>query len=149
MKARDLMTSEPFAALPTDTVAHAASMMRSLGVGCIPIVDAQRSRTLVGLITDRDIAVRCVAEGHDAGCPVEAHMTKAPMQTVAPEDDHRAVIARMEAAKVRRVPVVEKGRLVGIIAQADIATKLGSSDALLVEEVLERISQPEGDALVT
>lgn len=146
MKARDLMTSEPFVALPNDTVAHVASMMRSLGVGCIPIVDAQGSRTLLGLITDRDIVVRCVAEGHDAGCPVEPHMTKSPLATVSPDADHRAVIATMERAQVRRVPVIDAhGHLVGIIAQADIARTLGPADARLVEEVLERISAPTAD----
>jgi CBS domain-containing protein len=143
MKARDLMTSDPFAVVPTDTVGRAAQLMRDLRVGCIPIVKDQMRRTLIGLITDRDIAVRCVASGKGGDALVRDYMTAAPLQTVSPEADHSAVIEKMERAQVRRIPVVsEDGILLGIIAQADVAMKLGPRQPELVEEVMEAISRP-------
>jgi CBS domain-containing protein len=95
------------------------------------------------MITDRDIAVRCVAEGHVSGCRVSDHMTGAPLQAVRPESDQRDVIDRMEKAQVRRIPVVdENNRLLGIIAQADLAMKVGPQRPELVEEVLQAVSRP-------
>ena len=142
MKARDLMTSDPFTVSPTDTVIRAAELMKNIGIGCLPVVDAE-SRVVVGIITDRDLTVRCLVRGHSAYCRVENYMTTAPLITVAPNDDETAVLERMERAQVRRVPVVSAdGKLVGIIAQADIARKLGPAEPQTVDEMLERISAP-------
>lgn len=144
MHARDLMTSNPTVVTPTDRIVRAAEFMRDLHVGCIPVVDDPTIPVLLGILTDRDIAVRCVAAGHGTNCKVSEHMTCAPLATVTPEADAGEVIEKMERHQVRRIPVVDNsGTLVGIIAQADLATKLGPTDPLHVEEVLQRVSAPD------
>lgn len=141
MKARDLMSTQLYVATRDDPVAVAAALMRDKEVGIIPVVDDRSSMRLVGVITDRDLAVRCVARRHPAECRISDHMTWSDLVTAHPDDDPADVMERMEHAKIRRVPVVEGKRLVGIIAQADIATKLGPSDPVGVEQLVERISR--------
>lgn len=144
MKARDLMTSDPFTITLTDTVARAAEVMRDLQIGCVPIVaEDTAAPALMGLITDRDIAIRCVSKRQAPSGPVRDYMTATPLQTVGPDADVTEVVRKMEEAQVRRIPVVNAdGVLLGIIAQADLATKLGPWDPRLVEQVLQRISTP-------
>ena len=143
MNARDIMTPDPTVVLPSDSIAMAAQTMRSRSVGMLPVVDAAATMRLVGVITDRDITTRCVAELHGPTCLVAAHMTTVRLQTVFPEDTIDAVARKMEFARVRRVPVVEPGnRLIGVIAQADLARKTKPRDWKLVEEVLAAISAP-------
>jgi CBS domain-containing protein len=143
MKARDVMTPNPTAVTPADTIAHAAALMRDLDVGIMPVVDDLATGRLEGVITDRDIAVRCVAAGHGVGCRISDHMTSSHLHVVRDDASVAEAIKKMETDQVRRIPVVaDGGRLVGIIAQADIAMKLGPHDASLVEELVERISEP-------
>jgi CBS domain-containing protein len=147
MKARDIMTPNPSVVTPDDLISRAAEIMRDHDVGLVPVVDDRSRMTLEGVITDRDIAIRCVAQHHDTRCRVRDHMTADHIDTVSPDVDVRDVVNKMEADRVRRIPVVdERNRLQGIIAQADIARKVGPSDPALVEEVLERISQPSAAA---
>lgn len=141
MRASEIMTPNPRTASPTDTVRHAAQVMKDVGIGAVPIVAGGSSRTLRGIITDRDIAMRCTAEGHAPHCLIRDHMTEAPLATVGPDDDVDEVIDRMERELVRRIPVVsDDGTLLGIIAQADIAKKYGRHHPREVEELLERVS---------
>ena len=147
MKTRDIMTTQPATVSPSDSILTAARSMRARGVGMMPVVDSPSTMRLMGVITDRDITIRCVAEGHNANCTVGEHMTTSPLTTAKPGDSVDALAKKMESARVRRVPVVETGdRLVGIVAQADLATKVGTVDAKLVEEVLATISAPIGVA---
>lgn len=142
MRARDAMTPDPRFVTREGTVSEAASIMRDVDVGLVPVVEDADSRRLEGVITDRDIAVRHVAERHTDDCRVEDHMSK-ELATVSPDDDSDAVMDRMRRHRVRRIPVVEDGsRLVGIVAQANLAVKLGSERAEEVEETIEAISQP-------
>lgn len=143
MKARELMTENPEFVTPDDTVTRAAQIMRDIDVGIVPVVDNPSSRKLQGVLTDRDIAIRHVAEGHQQDCPVRGHMSSGRLDTVHPDADQEEVLQKMERDQVRRIPVVdEDNRLLGIIAQADLATKLGSQEAERVEEVVEKISEP-------
>jgi CBS domain-containing protein len=143
MRARDIMTANPRAVNPTDTVRMAAAIIREIGVGALPVVASSSNKTLRGIITDRDIATRCTAEGHSPHCLVRDHMTAAPLQTVEPDEDIEDVIDKMERAQVRRIPVVSTdGMLVGIIAQADIAKTYGHQHPQEVEELLARVSTP-------
>lgn len=143
MKARDLMTERPEFVTPDDPVSRAARIMRDIDVGIVPVVEDPSSMRLEGVITDRDIAIRHVAEGHQQDCPVRGHMTSDRIDTVRPDADEQDVLRLMERDQVRRLPVVdEQGRLVGIIAQADIATRLGPREPEQVEELLEKISEP-------
>jgi CBS domain-containing protein len=143
MKARELMTENPECVTEGDTVEHAAQLMRKLNVGLIPVVDDSTSRRLRGVITDRDIAVRHVADGHDSGdCRVGDEMTSGSLYTVTPEDDDATVMSRMKEGQVRRIPVVDNDRVVGMIAQADLAVDTPDSSAREVERTIEKISEP-------
>ncbi|MBW8770679.1 MAG: CBS domain-containing protein [Gemmatimonadetes bacterium] len=125
----------------TDPVSRAAEIMRDAEIGIVPVVDDRERRHLVGVITDRDIAVRCVARQHLPACEVRLHMSGDHLHTVAPDDDVSHVIASMSHEQVRRIPVVsEEGQIVGMISQADLATKVGPEQPLDVERVLESVS---------
>lgn len=142
MKARDIMTPDPRVVTPAETVSRAAQIMRETDVGIIPVVDDEGSRRLRGVITDRDIAIRHVADGHHDDCAVSDHMSEG-LSSVGPDDDVQDVLRLMQREQVRRLPVVEDGdRLVGIIAQADIAVDLGADRPRDVSETVEEISQP-------
>jgi CBS domain-containing protein len=141
MKARDIMTRNVECVTRDDTAEQAARIMRDEDVGVVPVIDSKGSMKLSGIVTDRDLAVRCIAEGKNGDCRVSEIMST-DLITVEPDDDIDHVMNRMEAEQVRRIPVVEDDRIVGIIAQADLATQ-GPGDAD-VGEVVERISAPGG-----
>jgi len=143
MLARQIMSSNPAAVTPDEPIHHAASIMRDRDVGIVPVVKDRSSMRLEGLITDRDIVIRCVALQHDPSCAVRDHMTTDHLDTVHPDADIDDVIALMEWDRVRRILVVaEDNRVVGVIAQADLALKLGPREPLQVEEVIQRVSEP-------
>ena len=141
MKARDIMTVNPECVTREETIARAAQIMRDLDVGVVPVVENHSSMRLAGVITDRDIAIRHVADSHGDGCKVGDHMTAGDIRTVSPDDDVKEVMSAMQHEQVRRIPVVEgELRLVGIIAQADLATEhVGDKK---VGETVEKISEP-------
>ena len=142
MRARDIMTADPEVVTKDEPVSKVAAMMRDAEIGIVPVVDGLESRHLLGVITDRDIAVRCVASMHMPACHVEEHMTSADLFTVAATDDVEEVLTRMEHDRVRRIPVVsDDNRLVGIISTADIARELGPTQPLVVEHLLEAVSK--------
>lgn len=141
MKARDIMTAKPLAVVPMDPVWKAAEIMKYEDIGGVPVVSDKVTGRLVGLITDRDITVRCMARRHGSGCLVLAHMTPQPLHTVRPDADIGDVVRKMEAAEVRRVPVVdETGALVGIVAERDLAMKLDASEALPLRKRIKAAS---------
>ncbi|HUF65872.1 MAG TPA: CBS domain-containing protein [Gemmatimonadaceae bacterium] len=143
MKAQELMMKRLAVATPDDKLSTAAALMRDESVGIIPVVKDRQSMRLEGVLTDRDVAVRCVAGGHESGCHVRDHMTSDHLATVPPSASVEDVMQLMEREQVRRIPVVADGdRLAGIIAQADIARRIGPVDPVRVERVLERVSQP-------
>jgi CBS domain-containing protein len=145
MLARDAMTISPAVATTDDSVQRAAELMRDWDAGLIPVVADLASMELVGVITDRDIATRCVAARHLGGCDVTAHMTSHNLVTVYPETPLQACATRMQQAQVRRLPVVDvDGRLVGMLSVADIARKFASIDPVIVATLVEQISQPIG-----
>jgi len=142
MKARDIMTSNNLECVTReDSLQEAARRMRDADVGALPVVEDRQSMRLVGVITDRDIAVRHVAGDNSAECRVGDHMTDGRMHTVSPDDDVDSVMRTMKSEQVRRVPVCEGERLVGMIAQADIARD-GASDRE-AGDVVEKISEPD------
>jgi CBS domain-containing protein len=137
-KARDIMTANPQVVTPADAVSRAAEIMRDADVGVVPVVEDQGSMRLAGVVTDRDIAIRVVAEGRNGETTTREVMSSG-LATVGPDDDVSSVLDLMKAEQVRRIPVVEGDRLVGIIAQADVATDLGNDKK--TGEVVERISE--------
>ena len=143
MLARDVMTANPVVVTPEESVARAAEIMRDFDIGIVPVVAERASLRLTGVLTDRDIAVRCVAARHAGYCRVRDHMTAGTLVVAQPDESLEQVVARMEQAQVRRIPVVEgDGRLVGIVAQADLAMRFGPDAPDAIEELLERISEP-------
>jgi CBS domain-containing protein len=141
MKAQELMTESPACCTPESTVREAARMMLEHDCGCIPVVEKGAQR-LVGVVTDRDIACRCVAEGKGPDAQVQEIMTTDP-RCCHPEDDVAAVEQIMMQAQIRRVPVVDaRGDCVGMIAQADLAVKDEEVSDGELGRVVERISKP-------
>jgi CBS domain-containing protein len=133
---RELMTSNPSTIEPDKTVADAAKLMRDEDAGLIPIVEGQK---LAGTITDRDIAIRVVAEGKDPQSSTVRDVMTSRLVTVDPEQDLDEALRLMAEHQVRRLPVVEEdGKIVGIVAQADIA-KHASDET--TGRVVEQISQ--------
>lgn len=142
MRARNLMTGNPVVVTGEESIGRAAQLMRDRNVGILPVVDDRAHMHLRGVVTDRDIVVRCAAERHPGDCRVEDHMTAEHLVTVRSDADVSAVMNAMEREQVRRVLVTEDGRLVGVVSQADLLLKTGPLAPLRVEEVLERISAP-------
>ncbi|MGH2922370.1 MAG: CBS domain-containing protein, partial [Gaiellaceae bacterium] len=126
------MTSNPCSIDAGKSVAYAAKMMRDEDVGLAPIVEGDR---LVGTLTDRDIAVRVVAEGRDPESTTVREVASSDLITVDPQQGLGEALRLMAQHQVRRLPVVEEdGRLVGIVAQADIARQ---QDDVKTGEVVE------------
>ena len=136
-----IMSRNPASSTTNDSVETAAKLMKTEDVGSIPVVQTQESRRLVGIITDRDIVVNVVAEGRDAkSTRVEQVMTRNPV-TCRENDDVQKALDAMTEHQVRRIPVVDNSdRLIGIIAQADVATRTDNPQK--TAQVVEEISKP-------
>ena len=113
--------------------------MKRENVGIVPVVDSDNR--LVGVVTDRDIAIRCVADGRTPdGCRVGDVMSASELHTCTPDDDVDDVMEEMGREQVRRIPIVdERGMLLGIVAQADVVRKASDKKA---ERTVEKISEP-------
>ena len=140
MKCNEVMTKDPSCCLPTDTVFDAAQLMKSQDVGPIPVVNDKQTKKLAGIVTDRDLALKVVAEGLDPKqTKIEEVMTTG-VQTCGPDDDVTNVLELMEEHHIRRIPIVDdEDCLVGIIAQADVATRIDQPEK--THEVVEEISK--------
>ena len=133
---RSLMTREPRTVDTATTVVEAARIMRDENVGLVPIVESDR---LLGMITDRDIAVRVVAAGKSPDTTRVVDAASRELVTVDPGHDFDEALRLMATHRVRRLPVVdEDGKLVGIVAQADVAKHAQESET---GEVVEKISK--------
>ena len=141
MHIRELMTSNPACCTPDTPLQEVARMMLQCDCGEIPVVDSRESMRPIGVITDRDITVRVVAEGKN---PLEMRasdcMTR-PCITVGADASIMDCIHLLEEHQIRRIPVVDmRGRCCGIVSQADVARRIDHHAA----EVLKQVSQPAG-----
>jgi CBS domain-containing protein len=135
-KIRDLMTTNPATVSPDDPVIEAARIMRDEDVGIVPILEGDR---LFGTVTDRDITIRVVAEGTNAQSTPVREVASTQLVTIDPGQDLEEALRLMAKHQVRRLPIVEEdGRLVGIVAQADIAR---AGEDAKTGEVVQQISQ--------
>ena len=133
---RELMTESPRTVSSDATVVEAARIMRDDDFGLVPVVDGDR---LVGTVTDRDIAIRVVAEERDPSSTIVREIASADLVTIDPEQELGEALRLMAQHQVRRLPVVEEdGRLVGIVAQADVARH---GDETQTGQVVEQISK--------
>lgn len=142
MTCGNVMTKDPSCCLPGDSVSTAARIMKQQDVGPVLVVGDHTGMRLVGIVTDRDIALEVVADGRDPySTRVDSVMSSNPV-TVRQDDDIEEAMKMMAEYQVRRIPVVDsEDRVVGIIAQADLA-RLGEDQQ--VGDLVEEISQPYG-----
>jgi len=123
--AREMMHQGAECVRPDDTLTAAAAMMRDLHVGALPIADSEDR--LQGIITDRDIVVRGLADGLDPGSTPARQLVTAATISVGADSDVGEVLHAMEEHKIRRLPVVDNQRIVGMISEADVVTHLTQS----------------------
>jgi len=137
---RDAMTLDPRSIGQSASVVEAAQLMREEDIGSLPITDEEK---LVGMLTDRDITTRVVAQAGDPKATSVGEVYSRDLISVEPDNDLEEALGLMARHQVRRLPVVENGRLVGIVAQADIALKESETKT---GELVEAISaRSDGD----
>ena len=140
MLCKEVMTDKPVCCLPDEPVSAAARVMRREDVGAVPVINDEQKRQLIGIVTDRDLAIKVVAESRD---PNQTNISEVMTSTIIAcleGDDVSAAIKTMEEHQIRRLPVVDAdGRIIGIISQADVATRLHEPEK--TAEMVEEISQ--------
>ena len=137
-KCDEVMTKNPVCCLPNDTVAKVAQLMQRDNIGSIPVIEDEQTQKLVGIVTDRDLTLKVIAKGRDAkSTKVDAVMTR-QVVTCRAEDDLQKALDAMATHQLRRIPIVDNdNKLVGIIAQADVATRVNQPEktAAVVKEI--------------
>ena len=125
MKCREVMTDNPVSCLPEDNVGQAARLMRRERIGSVPIVTDELRKELIGIVTDRDLAIKVVGESRDAIRTSVYDVMTAAVAACREDDDVITALLAMEEHQIRRIPVVNHaGRLVGIISQGDISIRV-------------------------
>jgi CBS domain-containing protein len=138
MKCSEVMTDNPVCCLPGDSVSQAARVMRREHVGPVPVISDEQTRELIGIVTDRDLAIKVVAESRDSNKTTVGEVMTNTIIACREDDDMSSAIAAMEEHQIRRIPVIDQGgRIVGIISQADVATRVHEPKrtAEMVEEI--------------
>jgi CBS domain-containing protein len=135
MNIREVMTPNPRSVSPNDSIQNAACIMRDEDAGAVPVVDNGRA---IGIVTDRDIVVRVVAEGGQLNRPVRDIVTSA-LVSATPDMSTREAAELMSEHQIRRLPVVENDRLVGIVSIGDLAVKEGKDGR--IGDTLQHISE--------
>jgi CBS domain-containing protein len=136
MRCKDVMMTLVFRCHEEDPVRKVARLMLEEQVGFIPVTNA--TGRLVGVVTDRDLAIRVVAEDKPADTPVRAVMSMSDLLTCAPDDDLRAVARRMEQEQKARAVVMEHGQVVGVVSATDVALAEGARRAGSLMRALAR-----------
>jgi CBS domain-containing protein len=137
MKVHEIMTTRPRCVAPTNTLVEAAGLMRQLDVGALPVCDNEQ---LAGIVTDRDIVLRAVAEGHDPNTAMVSEVMSGGVEHVFADQEVEEVVRVMEQRQIRRLPVLDRGsRLVGIVSLGDVAT---SSNPAFGGMALRDVSEP-------
>jgi CBS domain-containing protein len=124
---RDVMTSDPLTIRASEAVTQAASLMRDNGIGALIVM---QNDELLGIVTDRDITIRIVAEGHDPSTTQISQAASTDLETLSPDADAKEAAQRMSDRAIRRLPVVENGRPVGILSLGDLAIEMDAEKAL-------------------
>ena len=141
MKVSQVMTPDPACCLPQDSVDIAARLMRIQDVGMIPVVEGENVPILVGVLTDRDLAVLVVAPGREPRKTKVSDVMTRNVVTCHENDSVEEALDSMKSHQIRRIPVVSKGKgVVGVVSQSDIALRLHDSDT--TANIVEEISKP-------
>ena len=135
-RAREIMSPDPTCVQEDESLVEAAKKMADLDVGSLPICGTDER--LKGMLTDRDIVVKCLARGGDPATATAGSLAEGKPVTIGADDDIREALTTMEKHQVRRLPVIDGHDLVGIISQADIALSLSATET---GETVEAISQ--------
>jgi CBS domain-containing protein len=135
--AREIMTPDPTCVNEDQTLVDAARMLRDLDVGSLPICG--NDDRLKGMLTDRDIVVKCIADGGDPRSVTAGSLAEGKPVTIGADDDISEALQMMQQYQIRRLPVIDGHALVGIIAQADVARALSDS---ATGRTVEEISEP-------
>ena len=136
---RDSMTESPKTVAGSASVSEAAKLMANENVGSLPVVEGDK---LIGIVTDRDLVVQVVARGQDPDTVLVSDIYSEQPVVASPDEPLDEALKRMASEQVRRLPVVSDGRLVGILAQADVAREaLAESTGQMVEEISQEQSQ--------
>lgn len=144
MKARDIMTENPACIAPETSARQAARLMEEHDVGSLPVVESESNRQLVGVVTDRDLALRVLGHGKPPETPVREVMS-INVHTCPPDASLDDVENTMARYQVRRIPIVDDDDcVVGMVAQADLARRLRAVGAKDLGKVVEKISEPTG-----
>ena len=139
-KCSDVMTRDVVTCTPENTIVEVARLMKTEDIGPVLIVDNEANNTLVGIITDRDIVLKVIAEGQDVNTTGVGEAMSKKLVTCRADDDVDVAMQAMAQFQLRRIPVVEENmRLVGIISQADVATRIDAAEK--TGEVVKEISQ--------
>ena len=135
-----VMTKNPICCQPSDSVVKGAQWMKRENIGSIPVIENDQTRKLVGIVTDRDLALKIVGQGSDPkSVQVESVMTY-KLVTCRPEDDIQRALDMMSEHQLRRIPIVnDENKILGIIAQADVATRVNRPEK--TAEIVKDISQ--------
>ena len=140
IKCEEVMTKNPVCCVPSDNVVKAAQLMNRADIGSIPIIETEHTKKLVGMLTDRDLALKIVAEGRDPKSTKAEEVMTRNVVTCLMDDDLQKALDLMAEYQLRRIPVlVNSNGIVGIIAQADVATRLDQPEktAAMVKEISE------------
>ena len=140
-KCSEVMTQNLVCCLPTDTASKAAQLMKTEDVGSIPVIEDERTMKLIGIVTDRDLALQVVAAERDPGSTRVADVMTYEVITCRAGDDVQKAVDAMSQHQLRRILVIDGGHcIVGIISQADVATRVNQSKE--IAEMVKEISQP-------
>jgi CBS domain-containing protein len=140
-KCSEVMTKNPSCCLPTDSVSKAAQLMQKEKVGSIPVIENEQTKKLIGIVTDRDLALQVIADGRDAKTTKVADVMTQDVVTCGIDDDIQEAVDAMADNQLRRIPVVDKkDMIVGIISQADVATRVNEPQE--TAKMVKEISQP-------
>ena len=136
MKVRDAMAKTVSSARKSDKVIDVAKKMKQEDAGFIPVLE--NGGTLIGVITDRDIVIRCIAEGHDPRSETAEHLMSRQVTIISPDDDIEQAAKIMEREEIRRLPVAENGRLVGVLSHGNLVQATKDKTAEKVTEGVTR-----------
>jgi CBS domain-containing protein len=140
-KCSDVMTKDPSCCLATDTVTKAAQWMRDEKVGSIPVIENDKTKKLIGIVTDRDLTLEVIANGRDAKTTKVSDVMTQELITCNADDDVQNAVDAMAENQLRRIPVVDADqKIVGIISQADVATRIDEPQE--TAKMVKEISQP-------
>ena len=140
-KCRDIMTKDPVFCHASDSASIAAKLMLKHNIGVLPVVGAFPEYKLIGILTDRDLAMKVVAPGYDPYKITVHEIMSSPVITCSPDDEYQKALDLMEQHQIKRIPAIDNsGHVVGMISEADVALRI--PDEKKIEELVRSIVQP-------